>query len=436
MKLKMMSKVLAVLVQLAICQFAFDAFISPAQAEHSVRRHLNYSESSFDRLNNAIYNQLLNAELSPAAQRANELKSGEPEAFDRAQTKDEQNSKIGQELAGGTIEPTQQINYQNELADLNDELDEESDQQRLHKNRKLSTKSAGRIDGHSQVSSADSRRHSSNKQPATSLYSILHTVAHSTLDYQSPSTLQSNSDPLSSDSNNNPDNRNPDSNRTLLDLLDVQFISKQFERIGDQDSSVHWLIEANNSSPPNSSTAGVADHPDRLKVGTVFADLSINRTDQPLARNQMSTGSGKSRSARSSNNPKLTELVRRQNCVANKDCIHSNVCDFSQGLCKCPRNYINVNDMKDQKEIEPVNWPPTHCYAAQQLEKSCIYDEQCIVKHSKCTRDESLGSQLICACTLGYASKGRSPFVLFRCAFHVWKCVEILNFGELCSISR
>ena len=72
-------------------------------------------------------------------------------------------------------------------------------------------------------------------------------------------------------------------------------------------------------------------------------------------------------------------------------------------MCKCPKNYINRADFDGVKDLEtPINWPPTHCYSAQQLEKSCIYDEQCVVKHSKCTRDENLNSNLLhCACSLG-----------------------------------
>lgn len=418
-----MPKLLAILVRLVICKFAFDAFIGTVQAEHSVRRQLNYSESPFDQLNNAIYNQLLNAELSPAV--ANEFKTGEPSfAAFNGEAKDEPEN--GRESSGRTVreKPDEQINYpiKTELADLNGELDDGIQQQRLPEYSKLS---ADPIDGHSRAPSADSSSqngqlsspHSSSPHSSNQHSSPL--MATQSLDDQ-PSALQSNSGPPES----GPDN----SNRSLLDLLEAQTIGKQIDKQAGH-SSVHWLMEViNSSSPPghpNMTKVRLADHAasDTLTPGTASANPSASRPQNlngltgrpsapsPLAKNQ----TPKSRSTRSSNNPKMGELVRRVNCEANKDCIHSNVCDSSQGMCKCPKGYINVNDMKNQKDIEPVNWPPTHCYAAQQLEKSCIYDEQCIVKHSKCTRDESLGSQLICACTLGYASKGwwLFAFVLF-----------------------
>lgn len=399
---------LAVLLQLAIGQFVFNAFISPAKAEHSVRRHLNYSES-FDQLNDAIYNQLLNAERSPA-EVANELRSSEPETLGEARSpKNKRNSE-----RESTRKTEKAINYlaEHDLVDLNEQTNEELNQQRLHQILKQSAKS-DRISSHL----ADDRI-SSNQ---SDLYSVLHKVSHSTLDY-SPSTGER--------SNQRPDQRpgqgpdlvdslSSDNNRTLLDLLDVDFIGKQLDAVGGQsaESSVHWLIEANSSSSfekPNKSAlnSSVNGHSSKDPVRNPPAGSTAHQpqsnADSPLLANQTS----RSRSARSSNNLKLTELVRRVNCAANKDCVISNVCDFNQGLCKCPKNYINVNDMKDQKEIEPVNWPPTHCYAAQQLEKPCIYDEQCIVKHSKCTRDDSAGSQLVCACSLGYASKGRTRSII------------------------
>ena len=197
-------------------------------------------------------------------------------------------------------------------------------------------------------------------------------------------------------------------NHTSLDFLNSSsFIgSKQF------DTDDHSILNSTNFTKPTTNLTSKTNN----SIASKLLSASINLTNLLKETTTLSprdtSHTNQSRAIRSSNNQKLTELVRRSHCTANKDCVFSNSCiivEFGQNLCKCPNDYINVKDMQGQTD-KPINWPIADCYQAQELEKLCMYDEQCIVKHSKCTRDENLGSQLHCACPLGFASKGKLNF--------------------------
>lgn len=358
----------SILIQLTINQVILILIQNSISVNAEHHHHLNYHRSYGDQLNHAIYNQLLSIEPTSTDSEIKKIK----------------NSKI---------ESMKQIN-RSKQTDLI-----------VQKNLNTSTN----INNHSNSPISNFINNKSIDYSDTISHSIFGSV--------------NLTDPLKSKNSTSINRSN-----------DKRLIEKQFDTINDsqQFDSNHQLIVNNNSSVTDQkSTKSVSfessNSESSSKSRSVSNDLKTaninhsfiktnslknrNDTNFILTNHHLSKTieTMRSRSARSSNNPKLTELVRRNPCTSNKDCVFSNICDFSQNMCKCPQGYINVKDLQDQKDVDSanVNWPPTHCYQAQQLEKSCIYDEQCIVKHSKCTRDENLGQHLHCACTLGYASKGK-----------------------------
>jgi hypothetical protein len=112
------------------------------------------------------------------------------------------------------------------------------------------------------------------------------------------------------------------------------------------------------------------------------------------------------------------DLLRAEQCSQNDHCRRGVTCDTRLGLCQCSNGYISARDYRGQPMADQINWPPSHCYRATALLQPCIYDEQCIQPHSRCTRDEQSGAQLHCACAHGFAVKGQSFLSLFNGSLH------------------
>lgn len=370
-----------ILLQLTINQFILNPLL-PVRASTVNQHHLNYH--SFEQLNSAIYHQLL----------AVETESG-PGSFGHSVQRKSNGVAIG----------SQNSNNKNQKSFNNDQK-KQTDQTEFDKNSNLST------DSSNQITSFINQTQLFKSNP------ILRT-AH-TPDSSLLSRKTSPSSQISSSSIKNP---NKLDHRSVSLSNNTSFIGTQFDPLFNKQSfSTHQLIE-NHSDPfvstPNPSTAASRNLKQTALRQTPMHQTTGDLLNQQPFNNLLSTihlsnvhhlSNGtrtNQRSTRSSNNSKSKELVRRTQCESNKDCPLSNVCEPAENMCKCPKGYINLKDVQAQEGAEQVNWPPTHCYEATQLEKPCIYDEQCIVKHSKCTRGENLGEQLNCACTLGYASKGR-----------------------------
>lgn len=112
------------------------------------------------------------------------------------------------------------------------------------------------------------------------------------------------------------------------------------------------------------------------------------------------------------------DLMRAEQCTQNDHCQRDVSCDTRLGLCQCASGYISARDYRGQPMADQINWPPSHCYRATALLQPCIYDEQCVQTHSRCTRDEQSGPQLHCACSHGFAVKGQFIFISILFVIH------------------
>lgn len=330
---------------------------------NTINHHSNHHHA-LDHFNNAIYHQLLAVEPKSMS------------TSDTSKTNTKQSSIDSKAKSNGLLEKyTNQRSFNNQ----NDEMKSK----RSHKSSAID-------------SSIINDSLSSNKNSKDIFYSILHKESHPIIDY--PLNLPSNQ--LSSTNQSN------QSNAFSFSILNST----------SKDDQLHNANQSTGSSEKLSKKASTINETSLINQNETTTDHLLTRSLFNQTNDQL-----KQRSTRSSDETKK-ELVRRTLCETNKDCPLSNFCDLTQNLCKCPKDYINIKDFQGQN-IQISGWPPTHCYAATPLEKPCIYDEQCIVKHSKCTRDESLGQKLYCACSFGYHGKG-----MFESVFLIKSSFNLLKF--------
>lgn len=258
---------------------------------------------------------------------------------------------------------------------------------------------------------AKSQRSISSKTSLDSYSSHHNSPSHSPL-----SSFDQSIDKTKSDLNQISSLINKSKESSSLKNINKQFDIKNKKSIdngidANKVSNKEQLILKSSDHRPSNETELTSEIRKEQKISSSIEkhqEFSHSYTLLSNSSSALNSSFSKNKSRRST---KLPELVRRVPCDTNKDCQFTNICDPNTKMCTCPRNYINVKDLENQKDIEkPINWPPTHCYQATALEKSCIYDEQCVVQHSKCTRDENLGQQLHCTCSIGYTSKGEFFF--------------------------